>query len=276
MRNLIYFFLAFALLFSCSESDEDEMLLRKPVSVTLMVKQNAGSVFESIDFKLGVDKAVTLLQLINSYDSLVWIVPDLGRFNLLDTSFKNDSYANHFVFSWAHVFVHPKSYVTILKGYKDNQVILSDSVEVDIENGKDFLVFNWKDVTESSGNLIGYQNVFMNDSEWFTRCSVESGKQSIELFLINTLEEDEKEFSKNSLRKMFELASELYLKPYYSREKDPSSLLAEYNELFINKTDDNLSPLYIWLTPKSKIVLLEYKDTLLKEPQYKLHAEPNS
>lgn len=256
---------------SCSNSDNDdiEKLLPNEIEkyeLKLHAFQEKGNIFELQEFSLISNREATMLEIRNTYDSLVWVVPELGRVDILGT--------NNFIFKWSHNFFLPGEYKSILLGYKNQTVICADTVILTIENNNDFLSYNWEDVTNSSTVSTGYHD-FLKHTDLSTSQHFEAGTPSVDLFCFynSVREKTPSEFAGESKDVLYNLITELYSEPKYDN-KDNNQLSEQYKSLFKTKKS-NAEPLCIWLTPRSQIVLLKYKDSTTDEyDQYIVHAEP--
>ncbi len=197
----------------------------------------------------------------------MWIIPDLGRLNLLSHKLGNGT---DFLFHWSHNFFLPKEYKTILVGYKDEQIILTDTVAVHITNNKDFLAYNWEDIDKPSRGSIGYHNAFTDFHSFSTYYFFENNRPTI--FLLRR-DEEGITLSESNRIALIDLMNQLYSKARYDLE-NPDLLLKQYNQLFSYKSDD-AEPLSIWMTRTSRIALLKYTNEYYDYPFYRVQAEPN-
>lgn len=238
--------------------------------VKMNVKEKEGNIFDLMEFNLFSysEKDFTLLDLTEAYDSIVWTCSSTNqRFRILE----NSSNSTHFTWKWSTCFFLPAEYETCLLGYKNSRVISSDTISINIANNKDFLGYNWKDVVRSSIGSTGYQNVFIKGYNFTTYSIVAEGVPSVCLSLIDNKNIGDHAFALKSKQILFDYISSLYSTPTYSGDK--VSLSKSYNDLFSNKKDGAV-PECIWITPKSKIVLLKEYNELEDYPRYKIYAEP--
>jgi hypothetical protein len=244
--------------------------IRDQFRVKMNVKEKEGNIFDLMEFNLFSysEKDFTLLDLTETYDSIVWTCSSTNqRFRILE----NSENTTHFTWKWSNCFFLPAEYKTCLLGYKNSRVISRDTISINIANNKDFLGYNWKDVVCSSIGSTGYQNVFIKGYDFATNSFVAEGVPSVCLFLIDNKNADEHAFAQRSKQILFDYISSLYSTPTYSQ--DDVSLSKKYNDLFSNKKDGAV-PECIWITPKSKIVLLKEYDDFEDFPGYKIYAEP--
>lgn len=266
MRYFIYLILIGLFISSCSKSDDDNQEITNPaIKLKFKTEQTTGNIYEMFVFNLYSEEGGTLFDIENTYDSLVWTVPDLGSFHLLKK--------NTFIYQWSQVFFLPGKYKTILLGYKDNKIITSDSIYINVlKKNTDFLYFNWVDVKESKGST-GYADVLSDHYSFATYQSITDSIPSITLFLLNEGKDDEKTFSQKSEKILSDYINTLYSEPTYT-EKQNELLTKEYNKLF-NSRIEGAKPIYIWITPKSKMVLYSHYEEYGEYNEYRIHAEPN-
>ena len=257
-----------------NDSRNNSYTLKVQIKSQLIVKINAkekeGNIFGLMEFNLFSysEKDFTLLDLTEAYDSIVWTCSSKNqRFRILE----NSGNSTHFTWKWSTCFFLPTEYQTCLLGYKNNKVISRDTISINIANNKDFLGYNWKDVVRTSRYNIGYQNVFLKAYDFVTYSIVTEGIPSACLFLVDNKNIGERTFALKSKQILFDYICSLYSTPTYSQ--DNLTLLTNYNELFKNKKNGAV-PECIWITPKSKIVLLKEYDELEDYPKYRIYAEP--
>ena len=270
MKHFIYLILISLFISSCSSSDDDygdnnQETPNPAIDLKLRAKQTTGNIFDMFVFNLYSEKGGTLLDISNTYDSLVWKIPELGSFHLLTK--------NSFMFQWSQVFFLPGKYTTMLLGYKENKIITSDTIDINIlQKNNDFLYFNWKDIKESWGST-GYSDILAKDYTFATYQSLKDSIPSVTLFLLNEKKSDEKIFTQKSEKILSDYITSLYSKPSYT-EQNTTTLTQEYNRLFKYKVKD-AKPLSIWITPQSIILLYSIYDTYRGYDEYRIIAEPN-
>ena len=265
MKHIIYLILISLFASSCSNSDDNNQETPKSViNIKLKAEQTTGNIFDLFVFNLYSEEAVSLYDISNTYDSLVWTIPDLGSYNLLEK--------NSFMYQWSQVFFLPGKYTTILLGYKENKVITSDTININIlQKNNDFLYFDWKNIKESWGST-GYSDLLANDYSFATYQSLKDGIPSVTLFLLNEKKSDEIAFAQKSKIILSDYITSLYAEPSYT-EKNTTQLIEEYNKLFNNKVKD-AKPLSIWITAQSRILLYALNEGLGYN-EYRIMAEPN-
>ena len=157
MKKIFYCFLLLTFfVLSCSKEEADmdgsqnKETENKEIKIILEAETSSQNIFAPIVFYQSFDFGKDAPCLSEVYDSIVW------KSSHSPNSFKVFSHSNYAryvettFFKWAHVYYSPGTYKTYLLGYKNNEIIYSsDTISIDITNKKDFLAFNWKDVTDS-------------------------------------------------------------------------------------------------------------------------------
>lgn len=286
MKKLLYSLVCTFFFLSCSGTAEDIIPDNPPTDgeggtestirnchIKLGVNQNVLNIFESsefnIRFKFEGKTSYTLVDISEAFDSIDWVVSgQQGRLRVFVRS--NSQHPGTSLTSlWSHRFYSPGHYEACLHGYKDNKIVFSDTLQVNVTDNKHFLGWNWNELTYLNEN-IGYINALNKHYELTTYATVSpQGVPSIELNLWNSLVEDEKQFSQKSDTVLYNYITSLYRHPTYDRNS--SELADKYNALFSNKKE-NVQPCAIWLTRNAKIVLLR-KDVEYSE-KFWIYAEP--
>ena len=248
-----------------SQNKETE---NKEIKIILEAETSSQNIFAPIVFYQSFDFGKDAPCLSEVYDSIVW------KSSHSPNSFKVFSHSNYAryvettFFKWAHVYYSPGTYKTYLLGYKNNEIIYSsDTISIDITNKKDFLAFNWKDVTDSDFTT-GYANN-LDGYYLSTQTHIHQGVPSVMLYAKN--EKYEKGGSMKSKQILYNYINSFFSLPNYTATSD-ESLRKDFSTIF-SFQEKNAIPLNIWLTPKAKIVLLR-KDFKGLESEYKIYAEP--
>lgn len=276
MRNLIYILFILLLIPSCSDTDsnllpdtnnEEENNTNKIIPLKLEIKESEKNIFEDVEFSLLHDKSFMIFPLLEVYDSIVWKVASIdGSLKLLEDSER--SRGSHFIHLWSHRFHNPGKHKTYVLGYKNDEVIYSDTVEIEITNNKDFLCYNWKDIQGSIGHSEGHIDL-LNDYEFITYEDMYHGVPSVLVMICDKKKDNKPAFLNRSKKIFIDYINSLYsTSPTYTETDD--NILEEYDYLFIHKIK-NSYPVCIWITSKSRIALI--KDEFHNE--YQLYAEPN-
>ncbi|MBS5979487.1 MAG: hypothetical protein KIB51_07075, partial [Dysgonomonas mossii] len=156
MRKIVFILLTFLFLYSCSDGndlgkddgdDSGNGNNSSSVKISLKAKAQEANIHTMMEFYLVPGEDCTMLDIMESYDSLVWrIEGEKGRLNLLSHAPGWMSFTSR----WGHCFYEESHGNVILEGFKDGKVVLSDSVKIDVYNKRDFLGYNWKDITSST------------------------------------------------------------------------------------------------------------------------------
>ena len=227
----------------------------------LQASHEEQNIYEMVTFHLLTDDQTSLNDVAHGYDSIVWSVPALnGRFNIYKPS-SEENPVSKFTFRWGHNFFIPGYYDTYLIGYKEKQTIYHDTLSVSIVDTKDFLRYNWNNIILKD-HCEGFMDLF-SKNERSVRTILNKNTPGIRLFLWNTPADSDKILA--------DYMTSLYSEPTYTTSY--TQLLQEkYEELFLYKME-NAQPITIWITPKSKIVLLKF-DPKENHYEYEIYAEP--
>lgn len=269
---------------SCSSDHPSSPDWEKPkgpdkpgISDLIGLKINASvkeaNIFDNVQFTLSFDKNCNMYDIRQNYDSLVWIVPELnGVFNVMRTS--------EFNLSWGQSFLSEGKFLTILQGFKDNKMVLADSVTINIKNKRDILGYYWKDITENQNMIYGTPNILDSYYGIYTRKIYEDATPALEVYfslnykghipdnIIRPFYEKEQE------KIAYDYITKLYGNPKLSYEKD-ASIVEIYKKTFKQPIGKILLPRYIWRTKTSNIVLLQDYDKWGEWHTYFVLAEPN-
>ena len=244
----------------------DEQKVRTPEFPTLEVKgalanSYTANIFEPVHFYLdGNDYMQQDLR--ELCDSLVFDIPWLKGTHLSRKIYFHETGRLQLISGWDHRFILPMSGLCRIKAYKDGDVVYSDAISVSLTNEKDFLMYNWKEITESMNNSIGYVN-FVDEGHEFLSTHYVVGETPIAKVSLSKPTDD-------TLDWLYEYLYKLYKEPLYSSE---SFTQEQYKNLFTD-IDDRETPLYIWQTASSLIALIHYYDTDEDITQYYIKAEP--
>lgn len=247
----------------------DEQKVRTPEFPTLEVKGAQGAlansytanIFEPVHFYLdGNDYMQQDLR--ELCDSLVFDIPWLKGTHLSRKIYFHETGRLQLISGWDHRFILPMSGLCRIKAYKDGDVVYSDAISVSLTNEKDFLMYNWKEITESMNNSIGYVNFVDEGHEFLSTHYVEGETPIAKVSLSKPTD--------NTLDWLYEYLYKLYKEPLYTSE---SFTQEQYKNLFTD-IDDRETPLYIWQTASSLIALIHYYDTDEDITQYYIKAEP--
>ena len=278
MKRIILIFPAAFAFFACSEGGNlpEEPLPPAPPEpektlpqVRIETADNGKNVFEIMQFDVSIEgfeseaaknPFLSMFYLADHYDSLVWRIPDRGmEYKLFEC---REGY-ERFMSSFGHNFCTPGEIDTRLSGYKDGEEVYSYAYPVKVNNNKDFICFNWADVTEDSKSGTGYHDVFTEDQGWHfsTSLNIHDGVPSANLYIFPG---GGKELTETEERhKLFDEIRNLYGEPAYGNDdaETEADTMEKYGELF-HYIEDNSQPLSIWITGRSKIVLLRRGDDM--------------
>ncbi|WP_288206971.1 hypothetical protein [uncultured Parabacteroides sp.] len=285
MKKWLYLVFTALFFFSCSEiddnipdnndednnGDKDNIENENDMPVlNLYVNTDQKNIFDLMEFQIQTEGTVMLSDLRAHYDSVVWKVSGLdGSYKI----FERTDFSSSFSFKWSHNFFFPGEYETFLLGYKEDKLIYkSDTLPIKITDDKDFLGYNWKDIKGFIGHGTGYVDVLFKDRDIVTFQDMHQDTPSVELSLLLNGNQDEQAFILKSEKILSDYISSLYSSSIYDLTDD--TLVEKYNKIFTYKKE-NAYPQCIWLTPKSKIVLLKCYDKYFKDYfKYEIYAEP--
>lgn len=241
------------------------------IKINASVKE--ANIFDNVQFTLSFDKNCNMYDIRQNYDSLVWIVPELnGFFNVMRTS--------EFNLSWGQSFLSEGKFLTILQGFKDNKMVLADSVTINVKNKRDILGYYWKDITENQNMIYGTPNILDSYYGIYTRKIYEDATPALEVYfslnykghipdnIIRSFYEKEQE------KIAYDYITKLYGNPKLSYDKD-ASIIEIYKKTFKQPIGKILLPRYIWKTKTSNIVLIQDYDKWGEWHTYFVLAEPN-
>ena len=247
----------------------EEQKVRTPEFPTLEVKGAQGAlansytanIFEPAHFYLdGNDYMQQDLR--ELCDSLVFDIPYSKGTHLSRKIFFHETGRTQLISDWDHRFILPMSGLCRIKAYKNGDVVYSDAISVSLTNNKDFLMYNWNEITENFDNSIGYVN-FVDEKHEFVSTHYIVGKTPIVKVFLSKPENE-------TLDWLYEYLYKLYKEPLYSSE---SGVQEQYGKLF-TEIDNRETPQYIWKTESSLIVLIYWYDSDEDITKYYIKAEP--
>lgn len=281
MINKTIFFVFCVFLFSCSDKETDDLegdpkpedaVFEYPLA--LKVDGLQGNVFEQFVFGLqdttymgpNEDFAV-FLKYFDQLDSIIWSVEGApGHFKIAE---KNRS---EFTTQWGHYFYEPGKHTTFLHGFKDGKSVLVDTVYVNVENTKDFLILNWSDIAGEEVGLT-YSRNDLYDYVISIHPVSKDGIVAAKVFArlgepVLRKTEDEKEYVKE---KLINTITRLYGEPAFSAT-DRKDLRSVFRGKFKAELQEHTQVHHIWETEKSVISLL--KISYGQSEEYEIYAEP--
>lgn len=235
---------------------------------TLISDNSEGNIFELMSLHLTSEIPIVMDELVNVYDSLVWTVKGQeGSFKVFYHINEEDYHEESLTFEWGHCFQLPGNYETYLTAWKDNRIISSNQYNITIHNNKDFLNYNWEDITENSSNSQGYTDILGSNTEISTSFGLNN---NIPFIKVSKIYDDLIPRHED----LYNLFSQLYGSPTYEEEIHGQDYMTElYNKLFSKqKSYPNDRPFAIWTTERANFVLLLHSTNW--EAMYIIYAEP--
>ena len=244
----------------------DEQKIRDLEFPTLEVKgayvnTYSANIFEPVHFYLqGNDYMLSDLR--ELCDSLVFEIPWLKGTHLSRKIYFHEVGKAELISGWDHRFILPLDGICQIKAYKDGKLVYNDGISVSLTNNKDFLMYNWNEVTDNSNNSIGYVNFVDEKHEFVSTHYIVDGTPIVKV-LLSKPEND-------TLEWLYEYLCKLYKEPLYSSE---SEVQEQYGKLFTD-IDKGETPQYIWKTDRSYIALIHWYDSDEDITKYYIKAEP--
>lgn len=230
----------------------------------LAVKQPKGNIFDTMNFYLYNEdsKSINSNSLSVVCDSIVWTVDEINNSFRV---FEHEGVGNRLTLEWGHCFKYPGEYKTNLTAWKDNKVIFRHQLAVTITDEKDFLEYNWKDITKNSSAWSTYADVLKSGPNLMTTYGLCGTVPYAEVRVFNG--------NMTQSYQLYDYFCKLYSVPTYEDNRDKMWQL--YDELFSEqKVYPSAYPVAIWVTERVNIVLLLLDDNT-GSSNYVVYAEPN-
>ena len=219
------------------------------------------NIFEPVHFYLEGDDYMnwSLSQLC---DSLVFSV--MGEDETRKVYYDEKGHSELIV-GWDHYFYLPESCLCRIQAYKDNEVIYTDAIEVNLTNDNDFLMYDWDEVADASKlGTVGFNNFIEPQYSIVTAAYFKENTPSVKVAVENP------ESLEDARTWLYEYMKKLYKDPVYS---ESAEVKTKYAELFVSAQEDE-TPLYIWKDDKSVVALVEQYDEFVPVTRVYVRAEP--
>ena len=167
--------------------------------------------------------------------------------------------------SWDHYFYLPQGCVCRIQVYKDNKVVYTDAIEVNLTDENDFLMFNWNQIEHASGLGTVVYNNFIHPH--YSVVSIAGIKGQTPYIKVSV---EKPESLEDAQMWLYEYMTKIYKQPAYSED---SEVKTKYAELFAS-AEDNETPLYVWESEKAVIALVEQYDDFVPQTRVYVKAEP--
>ena len=222
---------------------------------------HTANIFEPVHFYLEGDDYMnwSLSQLC---DSLVFSV--MGEDGSRKVYYDEKGHSELIV-GWDHYFYLPQGCLCRIQAYKNNEVIYTDAIEVNLTNGKDFLMYDWDEVADASKlGTVGFNNFIEPQYSIVTAAYFKENTPSVKVTVENP------ESLEDARTWLYEYMKKLYKDPVYS---ESAEVKTKYAELFVSAQEDE-TPLYIWKDDKSVVALVEQYDEFVPVTRVYVRAEP--
>jgi hypothetical protein len=221
----------------------------------------SANIFEPVHFYLqGNDYMQSDLR--ELCDSLVFEIPWQKGTHLSRKIYFHEIGKAELISGWDHRFILPFGGICSIKAYKDGKLVYNDGISVSLSNDKDFLMYNWDEVTENSNSSVAYINFVDEKHEFVSSHYILDGTPIVKVSLSKPADD--------TLEWLYEYLYKLYKEPLYGGE---SGVQEQYGKLFTD-TEKRETPLYIWQTDRSRIALIHWYDSDEDITKYYIKAEP--
>lgn len=205
---------------------------------------HTANIFEPVHFYLEGDDYMnwSLSQLC---DSLVFSV--MGEDGSRKVYYDETGHSE-LIAGWDHYFYLPQSCLCRIQAYKNNEVIYTDAIELNLTNDNDFLMYDWDDISDAAIGSVGYNNFIVPELCLLSQSFWKDETPYVRVYLDKSMN------SPYAKEWLYDYITRLYKTPAYS---DSSEVEEKYTELFAS-ADENDTPLHIWKDDKSVIALVRY------------------
>lgn len=233
----------------------------------IAVKQSKGNIFDFMDFYIYNEgtQPILLKELDAVCDSIVWTVKGQnGSYQVFYHKADEGYHEDHLSMGWGHCFKFPGEYEAYLTAWKENKVVSRDSLDITITDDKDFLGYNWTDITKTSQAWTSYADVLGSSLALMVTSDLNGTVPSVEVRVFN-------EDNIQNYNELYNYFCKLYSQPTYDDQKEKQKIFKLYDELFSEqKKYPSDYPCAIWVTERVNFVLLMLEDG----SQYAIYAEP--
>ena len=222
---------------------------------------HTANIFEPVHFYLEGDDYMnwSLSQLC---DSLVFRV--MGK-EVSRKVYYDEKGHSELIAGWDHRFYLPQGCLCSIQAYKNNEVVYTDAIEVNLTNDKDFLMYDWDEVADASKlGTVGFNNFIEPQYSIVTAAYFKENTPSVKVTVENP------ESLEDARTWLYDYMKKLYKDPVYS---ESAEVKTKYAELFVSAQEDE-TPLYIWKDDKSVVALVEQYDEFVPVTRVYVRAEP--
>ncbi|MEG1562679.1 MAG: hypothetical protein RR365_02990 [Bacteroides sp.] len=226
------------------------------------------NIFDRMDFYLSTEgsQSINASDLSAVCDSMVWTANGLkGSFRVFEHGEGEGWASSRLTLKWGHCFMYPGEYKTYLTAWKDNKAIYRHQLDISVANSKDFLTYNWSDITKDSQAWSTYADVFKSSPQLMITYGLGGTTPFVEVRLFSG------SFAQR-YQALYDYFSQLYFAPTYEDTTEKQKMWKLYDELFSTHKKEGY-PVAIWVTERANIILL-MQDEAMDYSGYVIYAEP--
>lgn len=194
-------------------------------------------------------------------DSLVFDV--MGRNDGTAKVYYHKTGEAKLISGWDHRFYFPINAMCRIQAYKNGKVVYTHSKQIQLHNDKDFLMYNWNEITQNAPNNIGYVN-FLNPKLEIISTHYITQNTPVAKMTLSEYSGDTGKWLSDYINKLYKNAA------VYDKE---SGVTEKFKELFVSP-DNRETPQYIWVTDKSAIALVNWYHPEVEVSSVYLMAQP--
>lgn len=165
--------------------------------------------------------------------------------------------------SWDHRFYIPMNAMCRLRGYKNGEVVYTHSKQVQLHNNKDFLMYNWNEITQNAPHNIGYLN-FLNPNLEIISTHYLTNNTPVAKISLYGKPDYTGQWLYDYINKIYSTAT------VYDKN---NGVAEKFAELFVSP-DSLETPQYIWVTDKSVLALVNWSNPEVEVSSTYIMAQP--
>lgn len=267
---------------SCSNDDNTDEIVTQEERLVLTADKIELNILEVTDLRPRVP--ISIFTLFDRFDSIRWGIPNVQEEKYIAKQ-------GILTGNMSVGFCLPGTYDAVIRGYRNGEVAESDTLKIRCYSDGDFLSIKWDNNETPGGYAVGgYNNFVQNYHLGLTHIKGENPYAHLKyevgaLFApVPRPETDAKKQRAESRLLLYDYITDLYGTPAYEYKGDDfvhALYLGEYKKRFSVALNGlglgiTYTPIVIWDTPKSHIVLLGAVDNDKQESYhyYTVIAEP--